>query len=142
MNNGNFAGHVGRDAELKSLPSGQTVLEFPLAVNIGSGDKKRTLWVDCKVWGERGEKLFEYVLKGKGLAVSGDIDVRAYTRNDGEIAAVQILNVQRLTFIGGGNKDEGKQQQSSAPRQRQAAPAQQRQDPASAQPDFNDDIPF
>jgi single-strand DNA-binding protein len=106
VNTGNFAGYIGRDAETKSLPSGSSVTNFSLAVATGWGDKKSTLWVSCDIWGERGEKLCQYLTKGSAVSVSGDIDVRPYSAKDGTAKAEMKCNVQRVTLQGGGARDE------------------------------------
>lgn len=129
MNTGNFAGHIGRDAETKSLPSGSSVTNFSLAVATGWGDKKSTLWVSCDIWGERGEKLCQYLTKGSAVSVSGDVDVRAYSAKDGTAKAEMKCNVQRVTLQGkGGERDES----APATNGKNAAP------PA----DFDDPLPF
>jgi single-strand DNA-binding protein len=128
MNNGSFAGYVGRNAELKDLPSGQKVLNFSLGVSIGFGDKKETLWVSCALWGERGEKLQQYIVKGTPVVVAGDVTVRAYAAKDGTPKAELVCNVQRLTLMG--RSDKGSQQAE----QTEAKPAQ-----AAI---VDDDIPF
>ena len=101
MNTGTFAGYIGRDAETKSLPSGSSVTNFSLAVATGWGDKKSTLWVSCDIWGERGEKLCQYLTKGAAVSVSGDVDVRPYSAKDGTPKAEMKCNVQRVTLQGG-----------------------------------------
>ena len=53
MNLITIAGRLGRDAELKVIPSGKSVTNFPVAVDIGRGEKKKTEWIDCSLWGER-----------------------------------------------------------------------------------------
>ena len=58
MRQGTFAGRLGRDSELKQLPSGKEVVNFVVAVDKGRGDNKETLWVDCSLFGERAAKLF------------------------------------------------------------------------------------
>jgi single-strand DNA-binding protein len=128
MNTGTFAGRLGRDAELRATPTGKDVMNFSLAVDIGFGDKRETLWVGCTMWGERGPKLVQYLTKGKQIAVSGDVGLRTYERKDGKGGAELTLNVQRLTLMGGGS--EAAQKAASSP-----APAAQEQD-------FDDDIPF
>lgn len=50
-----FTGTVGRDAEVRHLPSGQAVLNVTVANNIGFGEKQQTLWIRCAVWGKRAE---------------------------------------------------------------------------------------
>lgn len=129
MNNGQFAGYLGRDAELKSTPSGTSVLNFSVAVTIGFGDKKKTLWVDCAIWGERAEKLEQYLTKGKPVAVSGDIDFRLWESREGKHGGSLMCNVQRVTFMSG--KDDDKH-----------APADKPAETTGGDKDFDDDIPF
>lgn len=130
MNTGTFAGYLGRDAELRSTPSGKTVMNFSVGVSVGFGDEKKTLWVGCALWGERAEKLHPYLKKGKPVVVTGDIELRTYTTRDNEHGAELVLNVQRVTLIGGKRDDEGQR------------PAAQRQAPAQQPADFDDPIPF
>ena len=106
MNTGTFAGYIGRDAETKSLPSGSSVTNFSLAVTTGWGEKKSTLWVSCDIWGERGEKLCQYLTKGSAVSVSGDIDVRGYSAKDGTPKAEMKCNVQRVTLQGSRGEGE------------------------------------
>lgn len=131
MNTATFAGHLGRDAELRATPSGKQVLNFSLAVNIGRGGEKKTLWVGCALWGERGEKLAQYLVKGKVIAVSGEIDLRQYETRDGKHGAELTCNVQQLTLLGG---------EAKAKDQKPVAPAAQQVPPPADSPD--DEIPF
>ena len=62
-----IAGNVGKDAQTRT--AGQdTVTSFSVAVNDGWGDKKRTLWFDCSVWGKRGKALAQHLTKGTKVA--------------------------------------------------------------------------
>lgn len=110
MNTGTFAGRLGRNADLRQgdQPS-KSVCNFSVAVNVGWGDKKRTLWVGCAIWGERAEKLAQYLTKGTAVAVSGDVDLRQYEKKDGTAGAEITCNVQRLTLQGGGEEREDEQ---------------------------------
>lgn len=136
MNTGSFAGYLGRDAEVKKLDSGNTVCNFSLAVATGWGDKKSTLWVSCAIWGERGEKLAQYLTKGSPVTVSGDVDVRAYKSKEGEARAEITCNVQRITLQGGGHRED---RPASTPRPSAPSPAHA---PSGGSGDFDDDIPF
>jgi single-strand DNA-binding protein len=145
MNYGHFAGRLGRDAELRATPSGQSVANFVIAVDTGWGDNKKTLWVDCALWGDRAEKLTQYLTKGKAVSVSGDVDLRTYEKKDGSGGASITCNVQRVTLQGGGSSGEpaaeaekpydwNKARETARPTAPVAAAA-------GAEP-FNDDIPF
>lgn len=92
-----IAGNVGRDAELKSLQSGETVLNFSVAVDNGkdkNGNKRDATWFDCAVWGKRAESLQSYIKKGTKLTLSGRPGARAH---DGK--AYLQLTVNELTFM-------------------------------------------
>ena len=78
MNKIIVTGALGRDAELKSLPSGKNVLEFSIAVNSGYGDNKKTYWWKAKIFGDRAAKLAEYFVKGTKLLVEGVPELREY----------------------------------------------------------------
>jgi len=67
-----LAGRIGRDAETRQ--AGQTTATgFSVATDHGFGDRKQTLWVDCTLWGTRGERLASHLTKGSGVIVSGPL---------------------------------------------------------------------
>lgn len=139
MNNLSIAGRLGRDAELRYTQGGKPVLGFAVAVDKrGPGGEKGTEWVDCSLWGDRGEKVAEYLTKGKVVAVSGEAGARAYMGKDGKPVATLTLRVIELTLLGGGSADGGErpQRQAGGAPKPAAGPA-----PAEHFPDENE-IPF
>ena len=67
-------------------PSGQSVLNFTVANNIGFGDRQQTLWIRVALWGKRAEgQLQNYLKKGQQVFVSGELTQREYQANDGSI---------------------------------------------------------
>jgi single-strand DNA-binding protein len=132
MRTGNFAGRLGKDAELKYTPKGDAVCNFSIAVDAGYGDNKKTLWVNCAIWRERAEKLNQYLTKGKFVAVSGDVDIRAWiNKNTGDAQCQLTINVDKLTLGPGGSDAAGDSEQRP-----QAAR------PQASAPINDDDIPF
>ena len=107
-----FTGTVGRDAEVRYLPSGQAVLNVTVANNIGFGDKQQTLWVRVALWGKRAEgSLKDYLKKGQQVFVSGELTQREYQANDGTTKASLELNANILDLVGGqGRRSESGQQ--------------------------------
>jgi len=78
-----FTGTVGRDAEVRTTPNGQTVLNVTVANNIGFGDRQQTIWVRVTLWGKRAEgQLQNYLKKGQQVFVSGELSQREYQAND------------------------------------------------------------
>ena len=131
-----FAGRLGKDAELKFLPSGDAVANFSLAVSTGTKEKPDTLWVDCALFGNRAESLSPYLLKGTAITVAGDVGIRTGINRDGEAGGTITCRVDKLTF---GSKAEG-----SAPAPRQQAPHAPGRQPAmpTQQGIDEEDIPF
>lgn len=122
MNVFNFTGRIGKDCESRFTPAGDAVTSFTAAVNSGYGDKAVTTWVNCSMWGKRGEAVAPYLLKGTLVAISGELTNREYTDKDGNRRFSLDVRVNDLTLIGG-KKDSGAQndiqtqQQASAPKQ-------------------------
>jgi single-strand DNA-binding protein len=96
MNSLNAIGRVGRDAVTRHTQSGKAVTGWALAVDSGFGDNKQTIWLDCNLWGDRGEKVAPYITKGSQLGVSGEIGTREH-----EGKTYVTLNVRDVTLIGG-----------------------------------------
>ena len=66
-----LAGNLGRDAEHKTTQSGQDLCSFAVAVNVGFGENKSTVWVDVTRWGKGAEGLARILRKGSKVAVIG-----------------------------------------------------------------------
>ena len=136
-----FAGRLGRDAELKFLPSGEPVLNFALAVSTGTKEKPDTLWVDCALFGKRAESLGQYLNKGTALTVGGDVGIRTWISKTGDAGGTITCRVDKVTF---GGKSEGSPAQP-APGVSPAPPTPSRpaaQSYAQASQSFDEDIPF
>lgn len=126
-----FNGSLGRNAEVKTVGDNK-VTKFSVANNTGYGDKKKTVWVDCDLWGNRGEKLANYLMKGQAVLVYGEIELHEYQAKDGANKAQLRCRVSDIELIG--SKKDGEQ---PATHEKVA--------PASAPgggADFDDDIPF
>lgn len=95
MNNCNFIGRVGKDAVTRFTQAGKAVTGWSLAVDKGWGEQKQTIWLDCTLWGERGEKLADKILKGDRLGVSGELGTREH---DGKTYVT--LDVRDVTLLG------------------------------------------
>lgn len=124
-------GRVGKDAENRATNTGQKVTSWSLGVDEGYGDKKRTTWFDCVMWGDRGEKLAQYIKKGGLLAVRGRVAARAYTDRDQTPKAVLQCVVDDVSLLGGGDRTEPGNGGSARGGGHQAA-----------QSDLDDEIPF
>lgn len=137
MKQGFFVGRVGGDAETTYTPQGLAVTKFSMAIDNGKdkeGQKRAATWIKCVIWRERGEKLGPHIKKGIVVAVSGDVDARAWLDKQSNEARCQMeVNVNQFTF-GGSPASGGDREQN--------APAQQPPDHRDSGPITDEDIPF
>ena len=113
MNVWTFSGRVGADAELRTTQSGEKVLSFRVANDIGFGDRKTTQWVDCSYWGKRAEAVSSYVRKGDKITVSGELKLEEFQRRDGTPGSKLAVRVNDLDLAarsegGGGRRLRGR----------------------------------
>lgn len=111
-------GRVGRDAVLRRTQSGDAVLGFSLAIDAGFGDKKVTTWLDCSMWGKRGESVADFIKKGERLGVSGELATREH---DGKTyVTLRVSDVTLLNAKPADRQDTGNGGRSRpAPNQKQ-----------------------
>ena len=104
MNIFSFTGRLTKDAEFRSTPNGLSILLFSVANNTGFGDKQKTNFVNCSLFGKRAEgSLKDYLKKGKEVAVSGELNLNQFKKRDGSTAASLECKVNTVDLIGGGN---------------------------------------
>ena len=103
MNSFNAIGRIGKDAQTRYTQGGKAVTSWSLAVDTGWGDKKQTVWLDCSLWGERGEKVAQYLTKGAQVGVQGEIGTREH-----EGKTYVTLNVANVTLVGKGQDKPSK----------------------------------
>lgn len=128
---------LGKDAEVRFIPSGEAVIGLALAFTYGkkgADGKRPTQWLEGSFWGARAQALAPYLLKGGLVSITlDDVHIETYQSAKGEGHKL-VGKVAQIELAGGG--------------QAAAAPAQQRPAPAprpAAKPDFTtepDDIPF
>jgi len=134
MNNWNFTGNLGGDAEIKSTRTGKTVCSFSVAVASGYGDNQKTTWANCALFGTRAEgKLPQYLVQGQKVAISGEVTLEQWDKPDGSKGTALKVMVNSLDLVG-----EKKAEQQAPMQQPAHSPAQ----PAPQTDNLDDDIPF
>jgi single-strand DNA-binding protein len=143
LNKAQIIGNLGRDPEVRYLPSGDAVANISVATtekwkDKASGEmKEHTEWHRISFFGKQAEIAGQYLKKGSTVYVEGKIQTRKYTDKDGAEKFATEIKGEVLKMIGG-KAEQGEQQ---APK---AAPARQpqRQAPApSGFDDMDDDLP-
>lgn len=133
MNIWNFTGNLGKDSEVKYLKSGEAICTFSVAVTAGYGDKKKTTWANCAIYGKQASgQLPSYLTQGTQVAVSGEVFLDEWQGQDGTKNKSLKVNVIKIDLISSSQGKNAPQQQA------------QKQEPqkASGFDSFDDDIPF
>lgn len=115
-----ISGNIGQDAVTRST-SNNEVTSFSVGVRQGFGDKEQTNWYRANVWGDRGRKIAQYLLKGVKVYVTGELSIGEYQGKPQYEVRVNEIEWERRQADGS----------RGAPQQRPAATD-----------DFGDDVPF
>ena len=135
-----LVGNLGRDPEVRSLPSGQPVANFTVATSRRWKDKEgnrqdHTEWHNVVCFGRSAEIAGQYLTKGKQVYVEGRLQTRSWEdRQSGEKRyRTEIIcdNFQMLGSRGGASAEHDSSGPEPAEPQAVGAPAAD-----------DDDIPF
>jgi single-strand DNA-binding protein len=108
-------GNLGRNPEMRYLPSGQPVTNFSVASNRKWTDNEgvlheETIWARVSAFGRLAEVTNQYLSKGRQVYVEGllrpDAETggpRVYERNDGSHGASYEIVAATVQFLGGRN---------------------------------------
>ena len=100
LNNCTFVGRITRDAELTTVGTkGTSLTKFGIANNTGFGQYEKTNFFNCQIWGKQGEALKQYLVKGKQVAVAGQLEDSSWTGNDGVKHQAWTLTVNTITLL-------------------------------------------
>jgi single-strand DNA-binding protein len=100
-------GNLGRDPEVRYLPSGNPVANFSIATSENFTDRngtkqERTDWHNIVVYGKQAELCGQYLKKGRQVFVEGRVSYRNYEAKDGSGKRyVTEIVAQRVQFLGG-----------------------------------------
>lgn len=74
MNKVFINGNLTKDMDVKVLSNGNYVGKFTIANTVGYGDKKKTYFIPCTLFGKRVESLEKILVTGVGVLVEGQLD--------------------------------------------------------------------
>ena len=83
LNHIDVMGRLTRDPELRHTQSGTAVASFTLAVSRDFSDKDKADFIDIVAWKSTAEFVSKYFSKGRTAVVSGRLQMRDWTDNDG-----------------------------------------------------------
>lgn len=146
LNRWSGIGRLGQEIELRYMPNGDAVANFPIAVDDSYKDKQtgqkveRTEWVRCVAFGKAAEHLGKWLKKGARLHAVGKLKTREYEK-DGIKRYVTEIHLGHDTAIIDWPPKDGQARQPHPQEGAARQPAHRPQTPPSHD-DFDDDIPF
>jgi len=138
---------VGKDPEVKYMPSGGAVVNLSAATNESwkdkqTGEKKeRTEWHRLTFYNRLAEIVGEYVRKGSQLYIEGRLRTRDYEK-DGQKHYVTEIMVDEMQMLGGRGQGAEGSSQSAPARPSTGAARAPASEPAGGGGCQDDDIPF
>lgn len=156
-----LVGNLGRDPEMRYMPSGDALASFSIATTDTWKDKsgqkqERTEWHRISMFGKLAEIAGEYLKKGSSVYIEGRLQTRKWQDKEGQERYTTEIVADRMQMLGSrgsGNAyevmdDEG---QDFAPQTSSGSgqAASSKPQPPASKPaagagfdDFDDDIPF
>jgi single-strand DNA-binding protein len=139
-----LVGNLGRDPETRYTPNGRMNVSFSVATNrrwndAGGNLQENTTWFRITAWGRLAETLDKLtqqgaLTKGREVLVTGNIEQREWTGQDGQTRSNLEVTADDVRLIGGQREGGGEF----------GGPMNQGRGGDIAQPDDSamDDVPF
>ncbi len=143
-------GNLGRDPEVRYMPSGDAVANISIATTETWKDKtgekqEKTEWHRVAMFGKTAEIAGEYLKKGSQVYIEGRLETRKWTDKEGQERTTTEIRADRMQMLGSrsGGSERMAPPEDDAPRAA-AAPAKKSGAAAkgSSLEDLEDDIPF
>ena len=145
-------GNLGRDPEVRYMPSGDAVANITIATtetwkDKGGEKQEQTEWHRVAMFGKTAEIAGEYLKKGSQVYIEGKLQTRKWTDKEGQERYTTEIRADRMQMLGsrsGGSERMAPPEDDAPPRANAAAPAKK---PAATGKgggfdDIEDDIPF
>lgn len=151
-----IVGTLGRDPEVRYLPSGDAMCNISVATSdkwkdkTSGEQKEQTEWHKISFFGKLAEIVGKFALKGTSMYIEGSLHTRKYTDKDGVEKYSTEIKGNSMQLLGGGKQSDagGDSAPAARPAAAVAAARQKAQQQApAARPqanfsDMDDDIPF
>ena len=132
-----LVGNLGKDPEIRYMPSGGAVANVTVATsetwkdkNTGQ-QKEQTEWHRIVFFNRLAEIVNEYLKKGSKIYVEGTLQTRKWQDQNGQDRYTTEIKANTMQMLDSRTTGSAEQQ-----------PAQAASAPAPAPDDFDDDIPF
>ena len=96
-------GRLTYDPELRTTPTGVSVVRFQVAVDRNfqrAGEERKADFIDVTAWRQTAEFVSKYFRKGSMIAVEGSLQTDNYTDKNGEKRKSVQLVASQASFCG------------------------------------------
>jgi single-strand DNA-binding protein len=140
-----LVGSLGRDPEIKYMPSGDPIASVSIATSSKYKGKdgnmvEETEWSRVTFFGKLAEIVGQYLKKGSSVYIEGRLKTRKFTDKDGVEKYATDIIANEMQMLGG--RPSGDSQDAPRQEPRPAPAARQAPRPASGFEDMDSEIPF
>ena len=149
-------GNLGKDPEIRYMPSGDAIANLTLATTENWKDKagekqEKTEWHRVSMFGRMAEIAGEYLKKGSSVYIEGKLQTRKWQDKEGNDRYTTEIVANEMKMLGSraSGGDTGMDKSASSPPVGGAKPSRPASNPAPAAStggsgfdDMEDDIPF
>jgi single stranded DNA-binding protein len=116
-----FIGNLGKDPEpIRYTPEGKAVCSYSVAVTLGGGENKQTLWYRCSSWEKQAENDAKYLAKGSRVYIEGvpvpdktTHNPKMYTNKENAVVSTWDVTVKFIEYLS--SKSEAMEDTASVP---------------------------
>ena len=145
-------GNIGKDPEVRYMPSGDAMVNLTLATTDNWKDKngekqERTEWHRVAIFGKLAEIAGEYLKKGSQVYFEGSLKTRKWTNKEGHDQYTTEIVADKMQMLGG-RSGSASMDSSGSTESKPAKPSAPAQNANSSKAtgnnfdDMDDDIPF
>ena len=105
-----LAGRLTQEPELKQTNTGLSVVSFGLAVNrrrSRASEQNETDFINLVAWRQTAEFISKYFRKGSAICVTGSIQTRSWTDQQGQKRYTTEVVVDEAMFVDSRNENDG-----------------------------------
>lgn len=120
-------GRITQDLELKTTPTGVSVLSFSIAVDRRfqtKGEERKADFFNCVAWRNEADFISRFWSKGRPILIEGELQNRSYVDKNGVTRYVTEVIVDRASFTGDSKPQNGGYSAGSYTPPAQSAPQQ------------------
>src|SRR3954453_22318431 len=105
VNKGILIGNLGRDPEVRYMPSGDAVANITIATtetwkDEGGEKQEQTEWHRVAMFGKTAEIAGEYLKKGSQVYIEGRLQTRKWTDKEGQERYTTEIRADRMQMLG------------------------------------------